>query len=45
MKIKLSTTFTAACALLLASCATKMSNDPTGPPDATVSLDIANAFY
>lgn len=46
MITKLTTTF--ATALLLASCATKMSNDPTaptGPPDATVSLDIAQASY
>lgn len=45
MKTKLTT---AAAALLLASCATKMSNDsnaPSGPPDATLSVDIAQASY
>jgi hypothetical protein len=45
MKTKLTT---ALAALLLASCATKMSNDsnaPSGPPDATVSIDIAQASY
>jgi hypothetical protein len=48
MKTKLTTTLAAAGALLLASCATKMSNDPTapsGPSDATVSLDFAQASY
>jgi hypothetical protein len=48
MKTKLTTALAAASALLLASCATKMSNDPTAPtgsPDATVSLDIAQASY
>jgi hypothetical protein len=48
MKTKLTTTLAAAGALLLASCATKMSNDPTAPsgaPDATVRLDIAQASY
>jgi hypothetical protein len=48
MKTKLATLLAAASALLLASCATRMSNDPTapsGPPDATVSLDIAQASY
>ena len=48
MKTKLTTTLAATAALLLASCATKMTNDPTapsGPPDATVSIDIAQASY
>ncbi len=48
MKTKLITAITASIALLSASCATKMSNDPTapsGPPAATVSLDIAQASY
>jgi hypothetical protein len=48
MKTKLTTTLAAASVLLLASCATQMSNDPTAPkgrPDATVSLDIAQASY
>jgi hypothetical protein len=48
MKTKLTTTLAAAAAMLLASCATKMSNDPTaptGPPDATLSVDIAQASY
>ncbi len=42
------TLLAAACTLLLASCATKMSNDPTapsGPPDAMVKIDIAQASY
>jgi hypothetical protein len=41
-------TLAVASALLLASCAAKMANDPTapsGPPDATVSLDIAQPSY
>jgi hypothetical protein len=48
MTTKLATTLAAASALFLASCATQMSNDPTapsGPPDATVSIDIAQASY
>ena len=48
MKTKLTTTIAAATALLLASCATQMSNDrsaPSGPPDATLSVDIAQASY
>jgi hypothetical protein len=48
MKAKLATLLAAGSALLLASCATKMSNDPTapsGPPDATVRIDIAQASY
>jgi hypothetical protein len=48
MKTKMTPILAAASVLLLASCATKMSNDPTaptGPPDATVSLNIAQASY
>lgn len=48
MKTKLATTLAAASTLFLASCATKMSNDPRAPsglPDATVSLDITQASY
>jgi hypothetical protein len=48
MKTKLTTALAAASALLLASCATKMSNDPTapsGPPAATVKIDIVQASY
>ena len=48
MKTKLTTVLSGASALLLASCATKISNDPkapTGAPDATLSVDIAQASY
>jgi hypothetical protein len=48
MKTKLTTALAATGALLLASCATKMSNDPNAPsgqPDATVSVNIAQASY
>ncbi len=48
MNTTLITTLAAACALLLPSCATRMSNDPTapgGPPDATVRIDIVQASY
>jgi hypothetical protein len=48
MKTKLATALAATSALFLSNCATKMSNDPTapsGPPDATVRLDIAQASY
>jgi len=39
---------TATAALLLASCVTKKTNDPnapSGPPDATLTLDISQASY
>lgn len=48
MKTKLTTLLAALGALFLASCATQMSNDPTapsGPPDATVTIEIAQASY
>ena len=48
MNTKRITILAAACALLLPSCATRMSNDPTapgGPPDATVKIDIVQASY
>jgi hypothetical protein len=48
MKTKLTTALAAASTLLLASCATRMSNDPTapsGPPDATLSVKIVQASY
>lgn len=48
MNTKLTTTLAAAAALLLASCVTKKANDPnapTGPPDATLTLDISQASY
>jgi hypothetical protein len=48
MKTNITTTLAAAGTLLLASCATKMSNDPTapsGPPDATLSVKIVQASY
>ncbi len=48
MKSRLTSILASASALLLASCATKMSNDPTapsGPPDATLSVKIVQASY
>jgi hypothetical protein len=48
MKSRLTSIIAAASALLLASCATKMSNDPTapsGPPDASLSVKIVQASY
>ncbi|MEO0017420.1 MAG: hypothetical protein RLZZ522_703 [Verrucomicrobiota bacterium] len=48
MKNKLIAALAASTALLLSNCATRMSNDPTaptGPPDATVSMDLAQASY
>jgi hypothetical protein len=48
MKTNITSTLAAAGTLLLASCATKMSNDPTapsGPPDATLSVKIVQASY
>lgn len=48
MITKLVTTLAAAITLFLASCATKLSNDPnapSGPQNASVTLNIAQASY
>lgn len=48
MKTKRTSALAAAFTLMLASCATQISNDPTAPkgtPQAAVNIDIAQASY